>query len=147
MKTPLQIIAIIICLIPFRPSLLQADDIEVSTDRHIQLGDRYFLNNQYFSAVNEYEQAVKNRTDNPELFRRLSFLYFHLGFLDKAVDAGERAVTLSPDSELFRMELGVAYFAKNLSAHRARLRRRATRCGRRRSRCRVGRPAPSCPTG
>ena len=114
MKTPLQIIAIIICLIPFRPSLLQADDIEVSTDRHIQLGDRYFLNNQYFSAVNEYEQAVKNRTDNPELFRRLSFLYFHLGFLDKAVDAGERAVTLSPDSELFRMELGVAYFAKNL---------------------------------
>jgi len=114
MKTPLQIIAIIICLIPFCPSLLQADNIEASTDQHIQLGDKSFRNNQYFSAVNEYEQAVKNRTNNPELFRRLSFLYFHLGFLDKAVEAGKKAVSLSPDSELFRMELGVAYFAKNL---------------------------------
>jgi parvulin-like peptidyl-prolyl isomerase len=113
MKTPLQIIAIIICLIPICSSLLQAADAVESTDRHIQEGDRYFLNNQYFSAVNEYEQAVKNRTNNPELFRRLSFLYYHLGFLDKAVEAGEKAVSLSPDSELFRMELGVAYFAKN----------------------------------
>jgi tetratricopeptide (TPR) repeat protein len=113
MKTPFQIIAIIICLILLCTSLLQADETVIPPDLHIQAGDRYFLNNQYFSAVNEYEQAVKKRTSDPELFRRLSFLYYHLGFLDKAVDAAEKAVSLSPDSELFRMELGVAYFAKN----------------------------------
>lgn len=113
MKTPFQIIAIIICIIFLCTSSLQAEDIVAPPDLHIQEGDRYFLNNQYFSAVNEYEQAVQNGVIDPELFRRLSFLYYHLGFLEKAVSALEKAVKLSPDSELFRIELGVAYLAKN----------------------------------
>ena len=113
MKTQFQIIAIIICIIFLCTSLLQADGPVAPPDLHIQEGDRYFLNNQYFSAVNEYEQAVQNGVIDPELFRRLSFLYYHLGFLEKAVNELEKAVKLSPDSELFRMELGVAYFAKN----------------------------------
>lgn len=114
MKTLFQIIALIICKIFLCTSLLQADDIIIaSPDIHIQEGDRYFLNNQYFSAVNEYEQAVQIGVTDPELFRRLSFLYYHLGFLEKAVSELEKAVKLSPDSELYRMELGVAYLAKN----------------------------------
>ena len=114
MKTQFQIIAIIICMISLCTSLLQADGQPVALpDLHIQEGDRYFLNNQYFSAVNEYEQAVQNGVIDPELFRRLSFLYYHLGFLEKAVNELENAVKLSPDSELFRMELGVTYLAKN----------------------------------
>jgi tetratricopeptide (TPR) repeat protein len=113
MKTPFQIITIIICTIFLCTSLLQAENIVAPPDLHIQEGDRYFLNNQYFSAVNEYEQAVQNGVIDPELFRRLSFLYYHLGFLEKAVSEMEKAVKLSPDSELFRMELGVAYLAKN----------------------------------
>ncbi len=113
MKTPFQIIAIIICIIFLCTSSLQAEDIVAPPDLHIQEGDRYFFNDQYFSAVNEYEQAVQNGVIDPELFGRLSFLYYHLGFLEKAVSEMEKAVKLSPDSELFRMELGVAYFAKN----------------------------------
>lgn len=113
MKTLFQIIAVIICKIFLCTSLLQAEDIITPPDIRIQAGDRYFLNNQYFSAVNEYEQAVQNGVIDPDLFRKLSFLYYHLGFLEKAVIELEKAIKLSPDSELFRMELGVTYLAKN----------------------------------
>ena len=70
MKTLLQIVAIIICLIPLSPSLSPADEPGISPDPHIQDGDRYFRNNQYFMAVNEYEQAVQNGMNDPDIFRK-----------------------------------------------------------------------------
>jgi tetratricopeptide (TPR) repeat protein len=113
MKTSSQILIILICLISLCASLSLADGPEISPDSHIQEGDRYVRNNQYFMAVNEYEQAIQNGTKNPDVFRKLSFLHYHLGFLDKAVSEMETAVSLSPQSELLRMELGIAYLAKN----------------------------------
>ncbi|MBI5097796.1 MAG: tetratricopeptide repeat protein [Nitrospirae bacterium] len=113
MKTLFQIITIIICLIPLCPALSLADEPVISPDSHIQEGDRYFRNNQYFMAVNEYEQALQKNANDPDLFRKLSFLHYHLGFLDKAVSDMEKAVSLSPHSELLRLELGIAYLAKN----------------------------------
>jgi len=113
MKTPLQILTIIICLISLCAALSLADDPGIPTDPHILEGDRYLRNNQYFMAVNEYEQAVQNGTKNPDVFKKLSFLHYHLGFLDKSVSEMEKAVSLSPHSELLRMDLGIAYLAKN----------------------------------
>ncbi len=99
-------------LISLHPSVFFADDAEMSVDSHLQRGDRYFMDKQLFSTVDEYEQAALKDPDNPDIFRKLSLLYYDLGFLDESVSSMEKAVSLSPHSETVRMDMGIAYLAK-----------------------------------
>jgi Flp pilus assembly protein TadD/cell division septation protein DedD len=107
-----KLLIIFFCLFPFSLSVALAGDSGMSSDFHRQRGDIYFQNNQHFSAINEYEQAVQKDAKNPETLRKLSLLHYDLGFLDESVSEMEKAVSLSPGAEMLRMDLGIAYFAK-----------------------------------
>jgi tetratricopeptide (TPR) repeat protein len=99
-------------LISLHPSVSLADGADISVDSHLQRGNRYFLDNQRFSALDEYEQAAEKDPENPDILRKLSLIYYDLGFLDESVRRLEKAVSLAPHSELLRMDMGIAYLAE-----------------------------------
>lgn len=113
----IQIVLLCLFFIPLSISLSFADDSDISAASHLQRGDRYLNNKQPFQALNEYEQAVLKGTRNPEIFRKLSLIHYDLGFLDESVSEMEKAVSLSPESELLRLDLGISYLAKGMIDH------------------------------
>ena len=67
--------------------------------------------NPGFRAIEDYPQPVDLGMYQPDYFRKLSIALFKRGFVDEAIDEMKRAVKLSPDNPLYRIELGTLYLA------------------------------------
>lgn len=83
-----------------------------SPKAHIDLGNKYLINDRPFAAVEEFKLAIEEGTNDPVLFRNLSIILYDLGFLDEAVDYMKKALSISPYANSFQMELGIIYLAK-----------------------------------
>jgi tetratricopeptide (TPR) repeat protein len=82
---------------------------EISAEAHERKGDMYINKKRFFLAIEEYRQAINQGIKSPKLFRKLALLLYSMGFVDEAIVEMEKAV----DSEVFSMELGVLYLAKD----------------------------------
>ena len=64
-------------------------------------------------AIEEYRKAINSGINHPVLFRKLAKVLYLMGLIDEAVVEMESAVDLSPDIDIYRIELGVLYLAKD----------------------------------
>lgn len=85
---------------------------QIPAETHEKKGDAFIKIGHNFLAIEEYRQAVKQGVRDPNLFWKLSMLLYRSGFLDDAIVEMEKAVDLSTDRELLRIDLGVLYLAK-----------------------------------
>ena len=86
---------------------------KISAEAHERKGDVYVNNNRSFLAIEEYRQAIEQGINHPNLFWKLALVLYRMGFVDDAIVEMEKAVDLSSSNDLFRIDLGVLYFAKD----------------------------------
>ena len=86
---------------------------EVSALAHEKKGDKYVAVNRFLLATEEYRQAINQGINQPNLFRKLALILYKTGFVDEAIVEMEKAVNLSPCTDILRIELGVLYFVKD----------------------------------
>ena len=108
----LTIIFFSFCFIVLNGPSSLADSPPITAESHVKRGNKLLNNSRYFPALDEYREAIKKGFKAPVVYRNLAIIYSELGFLDEAIVEMKKAVTLSPDSDLLRMDLGVMYFAK-----------------------------------
>jgi tetratricopeptide (TPR) repeat protein len=108
----LTIILFSFCFIVLNGHSSLADSPPVTAESHVKRGNKFLNDSRYFPALDEYREAIKKGFKAPVVYRNLAIIYSELGFLDEAIVEMKKAVTLSPDSDLLRMDLGVMYFAK-----------------------------------
>lgn len=86
---------------------------EISASSHEEKGDKYVAAHSFFLAVEEYQQAINQGINHPNLFRKLSSILYKTGFVDEAIIEMQKAVSLLPCADILRIELGVLYFARD----------------------------------
>ena len=64
----------------------------------VALGDFYIMNNKLEPALNEENQLLAKRPDDPKILNNLAWLYQQIGNLSKAREFAERAIGLAPDN-------------------------------------------------
>jgi len=79
---------------------------------HIDRGNQHLINDRPFAAVEEFKLAIEKGANDAILFRNLSIILYDLGFLDEAIEYMNKALSISPYANSFRMELGIVYLAK-----------------------------------
>jgi tetratricopeptide (TPR) repeat protein len=97
-------------------ALLNADEKikkKISAEAHERKGDVYVKNSRSFLAIEEYRQAIEQGINKPDLFWKLALVLYRMGLLDDAIVEMEKAVDLSSGDDLFRIDLGVLYLAKD----------------------------------
>ncbi len=86
---------------------------ESAAEQHQKKGDAYWEIDRYFLAMQEYQQALQSGLKTPEIYWKRAKVLYITGFLNEAVHELERAVTLKPDIDVFRIDLGILYIADN----------------------------------
>ena len=98
----------------FSVSHVLAGTTETSAESHEKRGDVHYQDGRNFQAIDEYRQAIKQGMDHPELYRKLAIVLYGRGLLDDAIVEMEKALALSPDTDLLVIiELGILYLAKD----------------------------------
>lgn len=98
----------------FSVSHVIAGTTETSAESHEKRGDLHYEEGRNFQAIDEYRQAIEGGMDHPELHRKLAIVLYGRGLLDDAIIEMEKALVLSPDTDLLViMELGILYLAKD----------------------------------
>lgn len=85
---------------------------KISAADHEKNGDKYMKTDHYFMAVEEYRMALKQGINRPALYWKLAMVLYNMGYVDEAIIELKKAIDLSPDTDIFRVELGVFYLAK-----------------------------------
>ncbi len=75
--------------------------------------NRYMAREAYSKAVPAFNRALVGGLVHPDLYRNLSIALYELRMVDDALAAMEKAVSLAPQDNLFRIELGILYLAKD----------------------------------
>ncbi|MEA3545894.1 MAG: tetratricopeptide repeat protein, partial [Thermodesulfobacteriota bacterium] len=68
---------------------------------------------ELFKALEYYHQALEKGISSPDIHQQMSVLYYHLGFLDKAIGATQKALKSVPENDYLHHNLGVLYFANS----------------------------------
>ena len=66
-----------------------------SADSLFQLGNRYYVNEQFDKAIDEYEELAK-KYENEDLYLNLGNSYYKIGQLGNAIWAYEKGYLLAP---------------------------------------------------
>ncbi len=90
-----------------------ADTMPSTAAEHVDRGNLHAQENQFFSALAEYQLAIDQGLHHPLLYRNLAITYSKLLLINDAITAMERAVALAPDSHLYQTELGMLYLANH----------------------------------
>lgn len=91
---------------------VSADRLETAANDHAQKGDMHLQEGLHFLAIEEYRKAIDLGLIHPDLYRNLGIALYDLGLIDDSIVELEKAVSLSSDSDLLHMELGILYLAK-----------------------------------
>lgn len=78
---------------------------ESSLDYHFRKGNEFYLDEDYLSAVQQYEAVLANGYGSGVLHYNLGNAYYKLGRLGKAILNYERALKLLPNNENVRFNL------------------------------------------
>ncbi len=86
--------------------------IVVSCERagnHIELGDKFVLENNLHKAVKEYKQAIKLEENIAEVHYKLGDVYFKMDKLVEATNEFGNAIALKPNYIEAQEKLSAAY--------------------------------------
>lgn len=105
----------ILCLLFFYGGMSHAapDTPEMSAEYHVKKGDEYVKERRSFLAIEEYRQAIKQGVDSSDLYRKVGKLLYMMGLIEDAIIELENAVERSPDIDVYRIELGILYMARD----------------------------------
>ena len=93
-------------------SLLRADDRPGSVPRSVRDPERLLAMGRADDAIGTLQQRISNNQRDAQAWNLLSRVYLGEEQWDKAVDAGEKAVALAPNSSEYHLWLGRAYGEK-----------------------------------
>jgi Tfp pilus assembly protein PilF len=82
----------------------------LSDINYLEEGERLFREGRYEEAEGFYLKAVAEDADNPLGYGRLGVIYTHLGELNDAKEALERAVRLAPENGFYQNNLGLVLY-------------------------------------
>ncbi len=81
---------------------------EVSNKELIKNGNKYYLNNEFEKAINEYEKVIKSGYESPDLYYNLANAYYRQKNNVMAIVNYERAKLHSPYNEAINHNLDIA---------------------------------------
>lgn len=110
-----KIIFSILCLCLFYAGMSHGapDTSEMSAEDHQNKGDEYVRERRSFLAIEEYRQAIKQGIDHAAIYRKLGKVLYMMGLIEDAIVELEKAVERSPDIDVYRIELGILYLARD----------------------------------
>ena len=79
------------------------------SEAHFNLGDAYFLAEQYKKAVEAYKQAVRYQPDFITAHNNLGTAYYRLGEYKKAIESYKQSIRLYPKQSMVYYNLGGVY--------------------------------------
>ena len=86
--------------------------VVVSCERasnHVELGDKFVLENNLHKAVGEYKQAIKLDENIAEVYYKLGDVYFKMDKLVEATNEFGNAIALRPDYIEAQEKLSAAF--------------------------------------
>jgi tetratricopeptide (TPR) repeat protein len=78
----------------------------------LQAGNKALGQNQFETAINEYEKAIEKNRDNHLAWYGMGLAYLKKNDYAKATDSLEHTVQLAPDQGMYQMFYGIALFEK-----------------------------------
>jgi len=78
----------------------------------LQQGNKALGQNQFETAINEYEKAVEKNRDNHLAWYGMGLAYVKKNEWGKAVDALEKTVQIAPEQGMYQMFYGIALYEK-----------------------------------
>ena len=104
---PIAVIASLFILTSFAA---QAAENKASHEVYLERASALIRSNQHFLAVLALQRALRLADDKyPSIYMRLALLYYGLGMIPDAVAAGEKAVSLSPQTKWYKFDLAKFY--------------------------------------
>jgi tetratricopeptide (TPR) repeat protein len=85
-----------------------------SADAHNNLGDLFYVMNNYPDAEEEYMMALKLNPDNAEYYNNLGLVYYGLKNYDGAEEKFSGAISLQPDFLEARNNLALVYLHRGM---------------------------------
>ena len=105
------LLTLLLCLF-FLPALaIETDNFSVAS--YVLKAESNVKRGEFFKALENYQAAIDKGINSPDIHQQMSVLYYHLGFLAKAIKAAEEALNGAPINDYLHHHLGVLYFAKN----------------------------------
>jgi len=88
----------------------QAAENAASHEVYLERANALIRSYQHFSAAMALQQAIRLANDKyPSIYMRLAILYYGLGMIPDAIAAGEKAVSLSPQTKWYKFDLAKFY--------------------------------------
>lgn len=86
---------------------------KTSVETHIKQGKAYTESGRYTDAIESYKQAIKIRSDDPQIHFDLGFAYGKVNRWEESAQSFKEAVRLHPNSARGHIGLGHAYSELN----------------------------------
>ncbi|WP_016949829.1 tetratricopeptide repeat protein [Anabaena sp. PCC 7108] len=97
----------------FKPNLpleihkLSAPDLHIN---YIKTGDQYFRKGEYAAAINNYNQALKLKPYDADIYYRLGLVYYQLGDSQAAIANYNQAINIDINNGKAYHKRGLAYY-------------------------------------
>ncbi len=85
-----------------------------NADVHNNLGDLFYVMNNYTDAEEEYMKALKHNPDNAQYYNNLGLVYYGLKNYDGAEEKFSRAISLQHDFLEARNNLALVYLHRGM---------------------------------
>ena len=79
---------------------------------HLNAGNKALGQNQFETAINEYDKAIEKNRDNHLAYYGEGLAYIKKNEYGKATDALEKAVQVAPEQGMYQMYYGIALYEK-----------------------------------
>ncbi len=100
---------LILCSFP----ALATETDGLSVESYISKAEVNVEKGEFFKALKNYQVVIDEGINSSDIHQQMSVLYYHLGFLDKAIKSSERALKTVPDNDYLHHNLGLLYFVNN----------------------------------
>ncbi len=90
---------------------METDDLPIEI--YISRAESHVEKGEFFQALENYQTVSDKGINSADVHQQMSILYYHLGFLDKAITSSEKALQIIQDNDYLHHNLGVLYFAQN----------------------------------
>ncbi|MDR0477895.1 MAG: hypothetical protein LBH14_08185, partial [Desulfobulbaceae bacterium] len=103
-------VAAVASLAVFASLTAQAADNKVSHEVYLERANALIRSYQHFAAATALQQAIRLADDKyPSIYMRLAILDYGLGMIPDAIAAGEKAVSLAPQTKWYKFDLAKFY--------------------------------------
>src|SRR5438067_7685596 len=92
--------------------LVACGDTHNESTQHLNAGNKALGQNQFETAINEYEKAIEKNRDSHLAYYGMGLAYMKKNEYTKGSEALEKAVQIAPEQGMYQMYYGVSLFQK-----------------------------------